>query len=148
MFCKNYRRNCSKSREPWGNFTITLRLLHIKISGGNYTEMTDVNNAPFIDNRRDCIQCQRKEKDILRLYDEYSYTCRLLENTRYVLEQSKVDHLSGSQIKGKVLEEVGSPESNTILCVPDPLNPTNKGNDLVYRLAEGKNKSFDSRFIA
>ena len=91
--------------------------------------MTDVNNAPSIDSRPDCIHCQREEKEILRPYDEYSYTCRLLENTRYVLEQSKADHLSGSQIKGKVLEEVGSQESNTSLCVSDPLNPTNKEND-------------------
>ena len=59
---KSYRRNCSKSREPWGNFTITMRLLHIKISGGNYTEMTDVNNAPFIDNREIAFNAKERKK--------------------------------------------------------------------------------------
>lgn len=91
--------------------------------------MTDDNNVPLIDNRPGCIPCQREETEILRQYDEYSYTYRLLDNTRHVLKQSKAEYSSGSQIKGKVLEKVGSPDSNTILCASYPLNPTNKEND-------------------
>ena len=51
------------------------------------------------------------------------------------------EHSSGSQSKKKVLEEVGSPKSNTNLRAPDSLK--NKENDTGCRFAEDKDKSFD-----
>ena len=65
-----------------------------------------------------------------------NYTNKLFEHN---LLHEQTTHM----INGKVLEEVGSQNSNANLRAPDSPYHTNKENDTKYGFAEDKDKHFD-----